>query len=297
MVKGIILAGGAATRLYPATIGISKQLLPVYDKPMIYYPLSVLMLAGIRDILVISTPEHLPLFKVVLGDGSRFGIRLSFAEQARPEGLAQAFLLGADFIGNDRVALILGDNIFFGGGLKGILTDVASRERGATVFAYHVEDPERYGVVTFDDNGRAIAIVEKPAEPPSSWAVTGLYFFDNRVIEVARSIRPSDRGELEITDVNRVYLNWGELHVEKLPRGFAWLDTGTHDSLLEASEFVRMLQHRQGLRIACLEEIALQQGFVDAEQLRDYQRFLAKTAYGQYLGEVLNAMQAKTGKS
>jgi glucose-1-phosphate thymidylyltransferase len=295
-VKGIILGGGAATRLYPATIGISKQLLPVYDKPMIYYPLSVLMLAGIRDILVISTPEHLPLFRAVLGDGSRLGIKLSFAEQPHPEGLAQAFLIGEDFIGANRVALILGDNIFFGGGLKGLLTDVASRELGATVFAYHVEDPERYGVVTFDNNGRAIDIVEKPTTPLSSWAVTGLYFFDNRVIEVARSIRPSDRGELEITDVNRIYLSWGELHVEKLPRGFAWLDTGTHDSLLEASEFVRMLQHRQGLRIACLEEIALQQGFVDVEQLRDYQRFLAKTDYGRYLEEVLNAAQAKPTK-
>src|SRR5271154_6864201 len=260
---------------------------------MIYYPLSVLMLAGIRDILVISTPDRLPLFRAVLGDGSRLGIRLSYAEQPRPEGLAQAFLIGEEFVGTNRVALILGDNIFFGGGLKGILTDVASRERGATVFAYHVKDPERYGVVTFDDNGRAIDIVEKPTEPPSSWAVTGLYFFDNRVVEIARSIRPSHRGELEITDVNQIYLSWGELFVERLPRGFAWLDTGTHDSLLEASEFVRMLQHRQGLRIACLEEIALQQGFVDAEQLRDHQRLLAKTEYGRYLGEVLSAMQAK----
>ena len=291
--KGIILAGGTGSRLYPATIGISKQLLPIYDKPMIYYPLSVLMLAEIRDILVISTPEHLPLFRAVLGDGSMFGIRLSFAEQPRPEGLAQAFLIGEDFIGADRVALILGDNIFYGGGLKRMLTDAASRESGATIFAYRVSDPERYGIVAFDNTGRAIDIIEKPTKSPSPWAVTGLYFYDNRVVEIARSIRPSARGELEITNVNRAYLGWNELHVEKLLRGHAWIDTGTHDSLLEAAEFVRMLQHRQGLRIACLEEIAFRQGFIDAEHLRNRQRVLAKTDYGRYLEEVLRTASSE----
>ncbi len=285
--KGIVLAGGSGTRLYPATLGVSKQLLPVYDKPMIYYPLSVLMLAGIRDILLISTPEHLPLFRTILGDGSEVGISLTYAEQKRPEGLAQAFIIGDEFVGNDRVALILGDNIFVGGGLSLLLAEAASRERGATIFAYRVEDPERYGVIAFNAKGEAIDIVEKPAHPPSSWAATGLYFYDNRVIDVAKSIRPSARGELEITDVNRTYLSWGELHVQRMTRGHAWLDTGTHDSLLEASEFVRTLQNRQGLRIACLEEIAFQRGLIGIGQLRARAKIFAKTGYGKYLDEIV----------
>lgn len=289
--KGIVLAGGSGTRLLPATLAISKQLLPVYDKPMVYYPLSVLMLAGIRDILMISTPEHLPLFRALLGDGSAFGIRLSYAEQPRPEGVAQAFLIGESFIGMDRVALILGDNIFYGSGLSGMLADAASRPRGATIFACHVENPERYGVVAFDPKGRLVEIVERPAKPLTHWAVTGLYFYDNRVVAITRSIRPSARSELEITDVNKAYLASGELRVEKLPRGHAWLDTGTHDSLLEASEFVRMVQHRQGLQIACLEEIAFRQGFIDIEALRDRQRVFGKTEYGRYLDEIIQAKQ------
>jgi glucose-1-phosphate thymidylyltransferase len=284
--KGIILAGGSGTRLYPATLSVSKQLLPVYDKPMIYYPLSVLMLAGIRNILIISTPKDLPLFQALLGDGAALGMSLSYAEQPRPEGLAQAFIIGEDFVGRDRVALILGDNIFVGGGLTALLAE-ASQKPGATIFAYRVEDPERYGVIAFDSDGKATDIIEKPARPPSNWAATGLYFYDNRVIEVAKSIRPSARGELEITDVNRRYLEWGELHVLRMTRGHAWLDTGTHDSLLAASEFVRILQSRQGLRIACLEEIAFQKGFIDLEQLRERANFFGKTGYGQYLAEIV----------
>jgi len=292
--KGIVLAGGSGTRLYPATLGLSKQLLPVYDKPMIYYPLSVLMLAGIQDILLISTPEHLPLFRMLLGDGSAFGISLSYAEQPRPEGLAQAFIIGEEFVAGDRAALVLGDNIFVGGGLTALLAEAASRQKGATIFVYRVEDPQRYGVVAFDADGKATDIVEKPANPPSSWAATGLYFYDNRVIEVAKSIRPSARGELEITDVNRTYLEWGELHVQRMTRGHAWLDTGTHDSLLEASEFVRTLQHRQGLHIACLEEVAFQKGFIGIDQLRERSLYFAKTGYGKYLSEIVREAEGGT---
>jgi glucose-1-phosphate thymidylyltransferase len=285
--KGIILAGGSGTRLYPATISVSKQLLPVYDKPMIYYPLSVLMLAGIREILLISTPAHLPLFKELLGDGNAYGISLSYAEQARPEGLAQAFLIGEKFIGHDNVALVLGDNIFVGGGLSDLLTDAASKRNGATIFAYPVHDPERYGVIVFDAEGKPVDIVEKPKYPTSSWAVTGLYFYDHRVVDIAKSIRPSPRGELEITDVNRTYLEWGELHVQRLTRGHAWLDTGTHHSLLEASEFVRTLQKRQGLHIACLEEIAFQKGFIGLDALAERARLFGKVEYGLYLADLV----------
>ncbi|MDR3515058.1 MAG: glucose-1-phosphate thymidylyltransferase RfbA [Azospirillaceae bacterium] len=293
--KGIILAGGAGTRLYPATLGICKQLLPVYDKPMIYYPLSVLMLAGIDDIMIISTPEHLPQFETILGDGSAFGISLKFAPQPRPEGLAQAFLIAEDFIGYDPVALCLGDNIFFGGGLSGVLTEAAAKASGATVFAYHVDDPERYGVVAFDGDGRPVDIVEKPTRPPSSWAVTGLYFYDNRVIDIARAVRPSARGELEITDVNRAYLEAGALSVQRLARGHAWFDAGTHESLLEAAEFVHTIQRRQGLQIACLEEIAFHRGFIGLDHLRDRQRKLAKTGYGLHLAEVIREAENVPG--
>lgn len=285
--RGIILAGGSGTRLYPATIGISKQLLPIYDKPMIYYPLSVLMLAEIRDILIISTPEHLPLYQMALGDGSNFGISLSYLPQPRPEGLAQAFIIGDQFVGRHRVALILGDNIFFGSGFPAMLTQAVSQETGATLFVYRVDDPERYGVVAFDSQGHPTDIIEKPAHPPSHWAATGLYFYDNRVVDIAKSIRPSARGELEITDVNKAYLENGQLHIQRMTRGQAWLDTGTHDSLIEASDFVRTLQNRQGLRIACLEEIAFQKGFISLEQLAGRARFLAKTGYGQYLAEIV----------
>ena len=290
--KGIILAGGSGTRLYPATLGLSKQLLPVYDKPMIYYPLSTLMLAGIREILLISTPEHLPLFRAMLGDGTQFGIRLDYAEQPKPEGLAQAFLIGEDFIGKDPVCLILGDNIFFGHNLTGMLTGAAALTEGAMVFAYHVDDPERYGVVAFDADGKAVDILEKPPVAPSNWAVTGLYFYDNQVVDIAKGIKPSARGELEITDVNRAYLDSGQLQVQRLGRGHAWLDTGTHDSLIDAAEFVRTLQSRQGVQIACLEEIAFAQGFISRGQLSERAAMFAKTAYGKYLQTLLSEGEA-----
>ena len=281
--KGIVLAGGSGTRLYPITRGVSKQLLPVYDKPMVYYPLSTLMLAGIRDVLVITTPEDRAQFERLLGDGAQWGIRLSYAVQPRPEGLAQAFLIGADFIGNDRVALVLGDNVFFGHGLPEILQRAAARETGATIFAYQVRDPERYGVVSFDSAGRALAIAEKPANPASRWAVTGLYFYDNDVVRHARAVRPSARGELEITDLNMRYLAAGALHVELMGRGFAWLDTGTFDALIDAATFVHTLEERQGMKIACPEEVAYQMGFITRAELLKLAAALDKSGYGQYL--------------
>jgi len=281
--KGIILAGGSGSRLHPATLAVNKQLLPIYDKPMIYYPLSVLMLAGIRETLIISSPEYLANYQNLFGDGSAWGIEISYAVQPRPEGLAQAFVIGRDFVGADPVSLILGDNVFYGAGLGSKLKQAAARARGATIFAYHVEDPERYGVVSFDEVGRAVDLAEKPENPKSPWAVTGLYFYDNRVLDIAAAVKPSARGELEITDVNRAYLELGDLNVERLGRGYAWLDTGTHDSLIEAGEFVRTIQKRQGVQVACLEEIAFEQGFISAAQVRARGELFSKTAYGQYL--------------
>jgi glucose-1-phosphate thymidylyltransferase len=289
ILKGIILAGGSGTRLYPMTLVISKQLLPVYDKPMIYYPLTTLMLAGIRDILIISTPQDLPLFQALLGDGDRWGISLSYAVQARPEGLAQAFVIGAQFVQGGPSALILGDNIFYGHGLPILLANAVARTAGATIFAYHVSDPERYGVVGFDRNGNATSIEEKPLQPKSNFAVTGLYFYDQQVADIAANIRPSARGELEITDLNRVYLERGQLAVELMGRGFAWLDTGTPDSLLEAADFVATLEKRQGFRISCPEEVAFNQGYIDRDQLERLGVALGKSAYARYICEIAKA--------
>ncbi|MCQ4226129.1 glucose-1-phosphate thymidylyltransferase RfbA [Stutzerimonas stutzeri] len=285
--KGIILAGGSGTRLHPATLAVSKQLLPVYDKPMIYYPLSTLLLAGIRDILIISTPQDTPRFTQLLGDGSQWGISLSYAVQPSPDGLAQAFIIGADFIGNDLSALVLGDNIFHGHDFQPLLKSAMQRDQGATVFAYHVHDPERYGVAEFDDNGRVLSLEEKPTQPKSSYAVTGLYFYDNRVTDLARELKPSPRGELEITDLNRLYLESQNLHVEIMGRGYAWLDTGTHDSLLEAGQFIATLEKRQGLKVACPEEICYRAGWIDAEQLERLAQPLTKNGYGRYLQNLL----------
>jgi glucose-1-phosphate thymidylyltransferase len=282
-VKGIILAGGSGTRLHPATLAVNKQLIPVYDKPMIYYPLSVLMLAHIRDILIISSPEYLDSYRRLFGDGSKWGIKVSYAVQPSPDGLAQAFTIGADFIGGDSVSLVLGDNIFFGAGMSELLEKAISRSEGATVFAYEVDDPDRYGVVELDAEGKAISIEEKPAKPKSRFAVTGLYFYDNKVVDYARTLKLSARGEYEVTDLNRIYMEAGSLFVEKMSRGYAWLDTGTHDSLLEAGEFVRTIQHRQGTNIACIEEIAYVNGWISREQLIEYGNYYSKTAYGKYL--------------
>ena len=288
--KGIILAGGAGTRLYPLTKAISKQIMPVYDKPMIYYPLSILMLAGIRDILVISTPRDLPVFEELFGTGEQLGLRMSYAVQEQPRGLADAFIIGADFIGKDSVALILGDNIFYGQSFSRVLREVASREQGATIFGYYVRDPREYGVVEFDESGMAISIEEKPEHPKSNYAVPGLYFYDNEVVEIARNVKPSARGEIEITSINNEYLRRGTLRVETLGRGFAWLDTGNHDSLLDAADFVSAFQKRQGLYISCIEEIAYKRGFITKDQLLEPAKPLMKTAYGQYMVEVANGL-------
>ncbi|ATP37122.1 glucose-1-phosphate thymidylyltransferase [Ligilactobacillus salivarius] len=281
--KGIILAGGSGTRLYPITKGISKQLIPIYDKPMIYYPLSTLMLAGIKDILIISTPEYTPLFEQLLGDGSEIGISLTYKVQEKPNGLAEAFILGADFIGNDSVCLILGDNIYYGSGLSKLVQEAAQKTDGATVFGYHVNDPERFGVVDFDSNMRALSIEEKPENPKSNYAVTGLYFYDNTVVEKAKNLKPSDRGELEITDINKLYLDEGKLDVKLMGRGYAWLDTGTHDSMMEAASFIATIQKRQNLKVACLEEIAYRMGYISKEKLVELAQPMKKNDYGQYL--------------
>jgi glucose-1-phosphate thymidylyltransferase len=286
--KGIILAGGSGTRLHPVTRSVSKQLMPVYDKPMIYYPLSILMLAGIRDILIITTPHDQQSFMNLLANGEDWGINISYAVQPNPDGLAQAFIIGEQFIGNNPVSLVLGDNIFYGHGMDQLLSNAKSKEIGATVFGYYVKDPERYGVVTFDDQGKAVNLEEKPDKPKSNYAVTGLYFYDNDVVEIAKAIRPSSRGELEITEVNQVYLNKGMLNVEIMGRGYAWLDTGTHDSLLSAANFIQVLEKRQGLKIACLEEIAYRNGYISSEKMYELARPLVKSGYGQYLIDILN---------
>ncbi len=288
--KGIILAGGSGTRLYPLTKAVSKQMMPVYDKPMIYYPLSTLMLAGIRDILIISTPRDLPMFRELFGDGSQLGLNMEYAEQKEPRGLAEAFIIGDRFIGNDNVAMVLGDNIFYGQSFSKILSNAAARTSGATIFGYYVKDPREYGVVEFDGEGKVISIEEKPVCPKSNYAVPGLYFYDNDVVDIAKNVKPSARGEIEITSINNEYLQRGDLYVETLGRGFAWLDTGSHDSLLDAADFVAAFQKRQGLYISCIEEIAYKKGFIDREQLMELSKPLSKTAYGQYLKDIADGL-------